>query len=45
MIERAKERWVLVRPLLVPFVIYLILLVSAVSWLGNNPALSTLAPT
>ena len=37
MIERAKERWVLVRPLLVPFVIYLILLVFAVSWLGNNP--------
>jgi len=37
MIERAKERWGLVRPLLVPFVIYLILLVFAVSWLGNNP--------
>jgi CDP-diglyceride synthetase len=38
MIERAKERWVLVRPLLIPFVLYLVLLVFAVSWLENNPA-------
>jgi CDP-diglyceride synthetase len=38
MIERAKERWVLVRPLLISFVLYLALLVFAVSWLENNPA-------
>jgi CDP-diglyceride synthetase len=37
MIERAKERWVLVRPLLIPFVLYLILLVFAVTWSENNP--------
>jgi hypothetical protein len=35
--ERAKERWALVRPLLIPFVLYLGLLVFAVSWLENNP--------
>lgn len=38
MIERAKERWGLVRPLLFPFVLYLGLLLFALSWLGNNPA-------
>ena len=37
MFERAKERWVLVRPLLIPFILYIGLLVFAVSWLGNNP--------
>lgn len=38
MFERARERWALVRPMLIPFVLYLVLLVFAVTWLQNNPA-------
>lgn len=38
MFERARERWALVRPMLIPLVLYLVLLVFAVTWLQNNPA-------
>ena len=38
MIERIKARAKLVRPLLLPLVFYIGLLLFSVSWLGDNPA-------
>lgn len=37
MLERAKERFHLIRPLLVPFILYIGLLVFSMSWLERNP--------
>jgi hypothetical protein len=37
MIERFKERFHLVRPLLVPFILYIGLLTFSLSWVEHNP--------
>ena len=37
MIERAKERFPLIRPLLIPFVIYLVALVLSLRWVDTHP--------
>lgn len=37
MIERIKERFPLIRPLLLPFVIYLVFLTVSINWIESHP--------